>query len=433
MKTAILFLLLPTLTFAQTYVTGGIYTNTTWTIAGSPYVVSDSLTLFQGVTLVINPGVTVKFNDNIQFEVRGTLNAIGTTVDSVVFTSSSTTPHKNSWDGIYFHTALGASIHLAYCKLEYARMPIRIGFSSNPLTSTITNSTFQNNSTCIGGYTSQNFLTVDKCVFKKNTYGIGETSWAAGRITPRNCVFTDNEIGIYYTQTVNPINCIFRNNKRAIAVWGAIIDSCSIIDNVVGIYDIHPYDRLEVLNSTVACNDTGIILDGESSSVDAFINVAICNNRNFNVVHTGNYNVVMNNICWCDTNPNSIGQKIFDGYDDSNLGLVTFSQLGNCDLATLSEFAVCARDSNLTGSYAATFSSSQMKIFPNPFNNQVTVHVYHNEQTTVSLFNYLGQQILQQTFTNSTTINTEQLADGIYFYELYSDKGVIANGKIIRQ
>lgn len=33
------------------------------------------------------------------------------------------------------------------------------------------------------------------------------------------------------------------------------------------------------------------------------------------------------------------------------------------------------------------------------------------------------------TFTNLTTINTEQLADGIYFYESRNSKRIIKNGK----
>lgn len=74
-----------------------------------------------------------------------------------------------------------------------------------------------------------------------------------------------------------------------------------------------------------------------------------------------------------------------------------------------------------------------LKVYPSPFSNQFTVGLSNNKQTTISLFNFLGQQVLQQTFTNSATINTEQLADGIYFYELRNDKGLVTNGKVIRQ
>lgn len=77
--------------------------------------------------------------------------------------------------------------------------------------------------------------------------------------------------------------------------------------------------------------------------------------------------------------------------------------------------------------------NADVSLFPNPFFNQLTLSLADNEQTTVLLYNFLGQQVLQQTFTNSATINTEQLADGIYFYELRNDKGLVTKGKVIRQ
>lgn len=70
---------------------------------------------------------------------------------------------------------------------------------------------------------------------------------------------------------------------------------------------------------------------------------------------------------------------------------------------------------------------------PNPFSTQLTFSLADNEQTTVSLYNFLGQQVFQQSFTNSTTINTEQLTDGIYFYELRNDKGTLKTGKVVKQ
>ena len=45
---------------AQTNVQGGIYANTTWTLANSPYVMTGSIVVFPGKTLTIQPGVVVK-------------------------------------------------------------------------------------------------------------------------------------------------------------------------------------------------------------------------------------------------------------------------------------------------------------------------------------------------------------------------------------
>lgn len=78
-------------------------------------------------------------------------------------------------------------------------------------------------------------------------------------------------------------------------------------------------------------------------------------------------------------------------------------------------------------------ADNNFKVYPNPFSNQLYFSLADKEPTTISLYNFLGQQIMQQSFTNATTLNTEQLADGIYFYELRNDKGLVTNGKVIRQ
>jgi hypothetical protein len=55
---------------AQTTVSGGIFSNTTWTAANSPYIVTGNIVLFPGYVLTIQPGVTVKFSDSTNIEIR---------------------------------------------------------------------------------------------------------------------------------------------------------------------------------------------------------------------------------------------------------------------------------------------------------------------------------------------------------------------------
>lgn len=78
-------------------------------------------------------------------------------------------------------------------------------------------------------------------------------------------------------------------------------------------------------------------------------------------------------------------------------------------------------------------NQNKLIVSPNPFSNQLTFALSDNEQTTVSIYNLFGQQVLQQAFTNSTTLNTEQLTSGIYFYELRNHTGVIKSGKVLRE
>ena len=73
---------------AVTHVSGNVTANTTWTLAGSPYVIDGSVNVRPGVTLTINPGVVVKFNGQFgTLWVNGALSAVGTPGQRIVFTS----------------------------------------------------------------------------------------------------------------------------------------------------------------------------------------------------------------------------------------------------------------------------------------------------------------------------------------------------------
>lgn len=114
----------PAATHAATNVPGGtISTDTTWTLAGSPYIVQGSVTV-QGTdgadgvtTLTIQPGVTVQFNDNFELIIGntapGALVADGDAAGgpaAITFTSSKASPSGLLWDGLQFAAQARASI-----------------------------------------------------------------------------------------------------------------------------------------------------------------------------------------------------------------------------------------------------------------------------------------------------------------------------------
>lgn len=76
---------------ASTVIPGSthITTNTEWTTAGSPYVITNYLTVNSGVTLTVDPGVVVKFEQSNfgEIDVDGSLVADGTSEAPITFTS----------------------------------------------------------------------------------------------------------------------------------------------------------------------------------------------------------------------------------------------------------------------------------------------------------------------------------------------------------
>jgi flagellar hook assembly protein FlgD len=111
---------------ADTNVSGNIATNTTWTVAGSPYILSGDVTVgaSSGPTLTIEAGVVVKGNGSSQLLVnyynKGALVVNGTDTAPVVFTSNGSTT-AGAWYGLRFGSVAGApASSLTYTTVEYA-------------------------------------------------------------------------------------------------------------------------------------------------------------------------------------------------------------------------------------------------------------------------------------------------------------------------
>ena len=81
---------------------GPIISDTTWTLANSPYIVTSSVQVMTGVTLTIQAGVVVKFNSAKLLQVDGTLIARGTAANLISFTSNQSSPQQGDWGYIYF-------------------------------------------------------------------------------------------------------------------------------------------------------------------------------------------------------------------------------------------------------------------------------------------------------------------------------------------
>lgn len=104
----------------STVIPGGtIATNTTWDLAGSPYIVQGNLTVADGVNLNIQAGVEVRFAGNFYINVDGVLDVQGSPGQAVVFTSDQASPAPGDWQNLRIPLA-GGTITLTYCEIRYA-------------------------------------------------------------------------------------------------------------------------------------------------------------------------------------------------------------------------------------------------------------------------------------------------------------------------
>ena len=111
---AIIFLLIPSLSFSQTEVSGSQYG--IWTTSGSPYLVTGELVVPTSRTLEIEPGVEVNFQGHFKFTVNGDLQAVGAENDTISFTTDN---QSVGWGGIRIDS--GDISNLSYCRIEYGK------------------------------------------------------------------------------------------------------------------------------------------------------------------------------------------------------------------------------------------------------------------------------------------------------------------------
>jgi RHS repeat-associated protein len=194
---------------AATNVSGTISSNQTWTLAGSPYVMTGSVSVATGVTLTIEPGVVVQGNSQLRtLTVNGSLSAVGTATLPITFTST-TDSAPGQWLGIVFGSSAGTGT-LKYVNARYggggAGSDTAGMLKQNGGTVTIEDSTFSQSSVSgvamFGGTSGANMsLTIRRSKFESNGFyassnGDGLNLWNGRAVVEDSAFWSNKEDGV---------------------------------------------------------------------------------------------------------------------------------------------------------------------------------------------------------------------------------------------
>jgi len=197
-----------------TNVSGTIASNTTWTLAASPYVVTSTVTVNSAATLTIEAGATVTFNAGTQLVLNGKLTAIGTSNSPILFTSSSGSPTPGSWGNIFFNSGAVSGSQISYATISYGG---NHGTDNGALVVVGGNPTFGN--VTVSGSSSHGFnmggssATIQNCTSTGNAW-YGLSVWY-GAATVTNSTFSgngDRGIGVFNTSTASLSNVTISGN-----------------------------------------------------------------------------------------------------------------------------------------------------------------------------------------------------------------------------
>jgi hypothetical protein len=133
-----------------------------------------------------------------------------------------------------------------------------------------------------------------------------------------------------------------------------------------------------------------------------------------------------------------------DAADNTTITTLTDAS-GNANNGTLVNLTKTGTTSNflagspiVTGTTCTTLNTTNfevannIKMYPNPTNNIVTVEVYNLTNVKLQVVDLTGKILMQQALSsNSNTVNLQQLPFGMYFFKVTSNEGTTTN-KIVK-
>lgn len=352
--------------YAATEISGNITSDTTWTLTDSPYIVTGTVQVLEGVKLTIESGVEVKFNKDTGLNIDGKLISIGTSDAMVKFTSD-----QPNWLGIKFTDNASSDSVIKYSIIEYgsgviAQVPTFSLFLSNSIirnnkeigitlegaNGKVLNNTISGHSAygiVIGLYSSNNEIsgntftnnpqqsinlrshgnTISNNTITGSSHSIGLYLDGAYNNTLSNNTISSSLAGIQLNNNShdNTItgNSIKNNVYSGIEIGGNSSNNQILRNTLESNGDgINFYKPTTIKYNNIKNNGIGIIAGGADSNIS---NNNIYNNTDYDFkVNTGgtvqNYNVPNN--WWGTADKSSIASKIHDYYDDVSLGKVIY-------------------------------------------------------------------------------------------------------------
>jgi len=396
---------------SQTIIGGGIFANSTWNLNGSPYHVTEDVILFDGHTLIIEPGVQVLIAAGKTIELRNSgLQAIGTAELPIVFDKLGT----QRWGG--FRPVgntdplwTGNQVQMEHCigRSAVSFMDLDIAYHT-PYN--FFDCEFSDNLKAFdeGGSSSVNNYRIERCYFHDNTTGIEDGYF----YTIRDCVFENNVTGSNGGKIMT--GSTFMNNELGLSA-GGFVDNNIFFNNDVAVQGNWNSENHTFTNNTVVENGIGIKMGTYFDGSHEFTNNTICRNTVYDIqrIEAGSNNTAsIQGNCFCTNDMVELESSIFHAMDDLGVGLIVFQPVD--------ESIECLNFS--LGSHEVEMNKPQ--VFPNPTHDQFTLRTKRSSPMNWKVIDSRGATMFQfRTAGNDHLIKVDDWAPGLYL--LMNDEGVV--------
>jgi len=311
-----------------TKVNGIISQDTIWVLKSSPYIITDDVLIEKGITLRIEPGVIVKFQEGKGrsnfggFEIlnKGNIIAKGNPNNKIIFTSLEPNPQLGDWGTI--EVIDGGSINFDYTEIKYASTGVAVENASGII---ITNSHFHD---CGSGiFINKGPAIISNNLIENNYAGISflhipySGSFDSGTFHyqgVRETKITYNTIRNNIGQSSNEYHTAIHIELSA-CLYSLIISHNDIYNNSGGIfiretggfntshiYKLPTIEQNNIYNSKLHYNnkDYAVFLNGESE-----------------------IEIDMSNNWWGTTDIKVIDSLVYDYYDSFRPGIINYQPI----------------------------------------------------------------------------------------------------------
>ena len=259
-------------------------------LSSNTYTVVGTITIQNGDSLMIEPGVTLLFNGFFYFRVYGYLCAVGSEIDSIRFISIDP---DTSWAGVSLYSNADDSCRFEYCLFTGCRNAC-IGDHAQYVI--ITNCTFKDNCSSFSGAISCRtysydiiFIQIEDCVISDNSGNIVSCIYIGNRTNAiiENCTVSDN-----FSSTGHGIRVFTGSSEGMVDINNCLVSGFTSDSTGCGIYITNSH-CVNIINSRIS---------GTISNTGCGINISNADSININntviegtISNTG-YGISLNSI-----------------------------------------------------------------------------------------------------------------------------------------
>jgi hypothetical protein len=427
------------------------------------YIVTDTLTVLEGDSLIIEPGVVMNFNPYAIFQINGYLKAEGTQTDSIIFRSLD---HSGTGLICSQHPFSNARMLLNYCSIVNFEYSILVWNNYSVISNSYINASKQ----CIGyaGSVTEDSIELNNVLIEGANVGIQRTQ--TGIVSMLNCRILNCNYGYYIymggesfleldNSFISAIHCFVSE----ISDYNIYIFNSTTISEDSWIYSPYGYGNLEVYNSIIESN-------GYTKSYSGTVSVINSSVRGItfpSIPHFGEIVTTNSNGDPCDPYGNIFLDPKFVDATNGDFRLQSDSpciDAGTNTIAgytfSISDLGNCIRiwDGDENGSSIVDIGAYEygaptdiwdisavitdfelFQNFPNPFNpvTSISYALSKTGQVELQVYNLNGQLVKELVSSKQVKgvykaeFNGADLTSGMYIYNLKVDNKVVSSKKMM--